>query len=44
MQIIYINQLVKNGLYDKIWQAYAALPIKLLGLWETQELMKISVY
>ena len=30
---IYINQLVKNGLYDKIWQAYAALlPIKTVGV------------
>ena len=30
---IYINQLVKNGLYNKIWQAYAALlPIKTVGV------------
>tara|TARA_B100001057_G_scaffold463007_1_gene516545 strand:+ start:19 stop:822 length:804 start_codon:yes stop_codon:yes gene_type:complete len=30
---IYINELVKNGLYSKIWQAYAALlPIKTVGV------------
>ena len=30
---IYINELIKNGLYDKIWQAYAALlPIKTVGV------------
>ena len=30
---IYINELKKNGLYDKIWQAYAALlPIKTVGV------------
>ena len=30
---IYINELVKNKLYDKIWQAYAALlPIKTVGV------------
>ena len=30
---IYINELVKNNLYDKIWQAYAALlPIKTVGV------------
>ena len=30
---IYINQLIKNGLYNKIWQAYAALlPIKTVGV------------
>ena len=30
---IYMNDLVKNGLYDKIWQAYAALlPIKTVGV------------
>ena len=30
---IYINELIKAGLYDKIWQAYAALlPIKTVGV------------
>ena len=30
---IYINELIKNGLYNKIWQAYAALlPIKTVGV------------
>ncbi len=30
---IYINELVKSDLYDKIWQAYAALlPIKTVGV------------
>jgi len=30
---IYINELIKNGLYKKIWQAYAALlPIKTVGV------------
>ena len=30
---IYINELTKNGLYHKIWQAYAALlPIKTVGV------------
>ncbi len=30
---IFINGLIKNGLYDKIWQAYAALlPIKTVGV------------
>jgi GMP synthase (glutamine-hydrolysing) len=30
---IYINELIKGGLYDKIWQAYAALlPIKTVGV------------
>ena len=30
---IYINELLKNNLYDKIWQAYAALlPIKTVGV------------
>ena len=30
---IYINELRKNGLYNKIWQAYAALlPIKTVGV------------
>ncbi len=30
---IYINELVKSGLYNKIWQAYAALlPIKTVGV------------
>ena len=30
---IFINELKKNGLYDKIWQAYAALlPIKTVGV------------
>jgi len=30
---IFINELVKTGLYDKIWQAYAALlPIKTVGV------------
>jgi GMP synthase (glutamine-hydrolysing) len=30
---IYINELIKVGLYDKIWQAYAALlPIKTVGV------------
>ena len=30
---IYINELKKSGLYDKIWQAYAALlPIKTVGV------------
>ena len=30
---IFINQLIKNKLYDKIWQAYAALlPIKTVGV------------
>jgi len=30
---IYISELVKNNLYDKIWQAYAALlPIKTVGV------------
>ena len=30
---IYINELMKSGLYDKIWQAYAALlPIKTVGV------------
>ena len=30
---IYINELKKNSLYDKIWQAYAALlPIKTVGV------------
>ena len=30
---IYIRELIKSGLYDKIWQAYAALlPIKTVGV------------
>ena len=30
---IFIDSLIKNGLYDKIWQAYAALlPIKTVGV------------
>ena len=30
---IYINELIKNNLYDRIWQAYAALlPIKTVGV------------
>ncbi len=30
---IYINELIKNNLYDKIWQAYAALlPIRTVGV------------
>ncbi len=30
---IYISELIKNGLYNKIWQAYAALlPIKTVGV------------
>ncbi len=30
---IFINELIKNDLYDKIWQAYAALlPIKTVGV------------
>ena len=30
---IFINELNKNNLYDKIWQAYAALlPIKTVGV------------
>jgi len=30
---IYINELIKNGLYSKIWQAYASLlPIKTVGV------------
>ncbi len=30
---IYINELIKNNLYDKIWQAYAALlPVKTVGV------------
>jgi GMP synthase (glutamine-hydrolysing) len=30
---IYIHELIKNGLYSKIWQAYAALlPIKTVGV------------
>ena len=30
---IYINELIKSGLYPKIWQAYAALlPIKTVGV------------
>ena len=30
---IFINQLIKNKLYDKIWQAYAALlPVKTVGV------------
>ena len=30
---IYINELIKHGLYNKIWQAYAALlPIKTVGV------------
>ena len=30
---IFINELIKNNLYDKIWQAYAALlPIKTVGV------------
>ena len=30
---IFINELIKSGLYDKIWQAYAALlPIKTVGV------------
>mgnify|MGYP001477703178 CR=1 FL=1 len=30
---IFINSLIKNGLYDKIWQAYAALlPVKTVGV------------
>ena len=30
---IYINELIKNGLYNQIWQAYAALlPIKTVGV------------
>ena len=30
---IYINELIKQNLYDKIWQAYAALlPIKTVGV------------
>ena len=30
---IYIHELIENGLYDKIWQAYAALlPMKTVGV------------
>ena len=30
---IFIQELIKNNLYDKIWQAYAALlPVKTVGV------------
>ena len=30
---IFINSLIKNNLYDKVWQAYAALlPVKTVGV------------
>ena len=33
MTYIFINQLIKYNLYDKIWQAYAALlPVKTVGV------------
>ena len=42
---IYINELIKNNLYEKIWQAYAALlPIKTVESWEIQGHMRTYVY
>ena len=42
---IYINELNKNGLYNKIWQAYAALlPVKTVGVMGDSELTKTFVY
>ena len=33
LNFYFINSLKKNGLYDKIWQAYAALlPVKTVGV------------
>ena len=42
---IFINELIKSGLYNKIWQAYAALlPIKTVGVMAIQELMRTSAF
>ena len=42
---IFINELNKDNLYQKIWQAYAALlPFKTVGVMVTQEHMNILVY
>ena len=42
---IYIKELIKVNLYDKIWQAYAALlPIKTVGVMGDPGHMKIFVY
>ena len=42
---IFINELIKKGLYNKIWQAYAALlPIKTVGVMGDLEPIKIFVY
>ena len=39
-----MNELLKNNLYDKIWQAYAALlPVKTVGVMGDSELMNILV-
>ena len=41
---IFINELVNNNLYNKIWQAYAVFYLsKPLESWETQEHMNIHV-
>ena len=42
---IYINELISHDLYNKIWQAYAALlPVKTVGVMVTQERMSTLVY
>ena len=42
---IFINSLIKNNLYDKIWQAYAALlPIKTVGVMEIQGRLNTPAY
>ena len=42
---IFINELNKNNLYDKIWQAYAALlPIKTVGVMGDSELMNTLAF
>ena len=42
---IFISELNKNNLYEKIWQAYAALlPIRTVGVMDTQGLMNTLAY
>ena len=47
MQILFIlMRLIKSGLYDKIWQAYAALllPIKTVGVMGDSRTYEICVF
>ena len=42
---IFINELMKHGLYNKIWQAYAALlPMKTVGVMGGFENLRIHMF